>query len=607
VQIDILSSLKKEYNNIFIVQNRSFWKDLPYEYNIQKDLVLSFDFGLVNEIQSNGGAAAYFDHIVPQAIMQYYNFETYKFFENWHYDADGKDIFEYRGVDTASAARIELWNEMTYYPRILISLIALKRLSFRNIYYGLTDNSVIKLINMLSIPARSWDCKNRSNLPEYYFPIFRWMNEKVYLINANLKQRIKLFISGFYDMAYFIWEMTPFFDRKQKYVFLWQYYPTASILELLKEDSRVKVVTTNYSWTRRLTKQRNLPIGPIKNKHKAAANEMLALFNKRKHAKYIIEGFDIGEFLYGITLEKISGSLPYYFAIVDSIFAFFKNKDLRLLVTISDIGIINKLMMNYCKIMDIPTYLIINGLLTTAYLNEAKAATFINAYSESIKRDHYRGMGNVFCIGDPRMDYYKKELSKQNLNLTEPTIIIGASGFNNCDLNSYVAVEFDFFNDIMHVLSQLKSEGYKMNIVLKVRANGYISQYRDFMKEYYPNLNIEIYDTIPIKQILGRADLYISIYSQTLFEASCLGSSVLYYRKDTEVNFPPFDNKSELVTASDINELKNKILLFYENDPIYNLFRDREIMKKYVGPTDGKNLERNMNFIYSLVEDGNKA
>lgn len=51
------------------------------------------------------------------------------------------------------------------------------------------------------------------------------------------------------------------------------------------------------------------------------------------------------------------------------------------------------------------------------------------------------------------MDTYS--LIENKINREMPTITIGASGFNSTDLNSYVAVEFDFMYDILKAFSVL--------------------------------------------------------------------------------------------------------------------------------------------------------
>jgi spore coat polysaccharide biosynthesis predicted glycosyltransferase SpsG len=104
-----------------------------------------------------------------------------------------------------------------------------------------------------------------------------------------------------------------------------------------------------------------------------------------------------------------------------------------------------------------------------------------------------------------------------------------------------------------------------------------------------------------MREVLLKAEFFISIYSQTLFEASCLGIPVLYYKKDTQVSHPPFDGKSELVTAFCFDDLVAKMEMFYSNHSIYEPFMDKKVMEKYVGALDGKNTERNLDFIYSLV------
>jgi hypothetical protein len=270
------------------------------------------------------------------------------------------------------------------------------------------------------------------------------------------------------------------------------------------------------------------------------------------------------------------------------------------MITTTNIGITNSLLQNYCRIQNIPIYLIINGLLGGDYLDEAKDATWINSYGESIKKNYFKEMDNILCLGDPRMDEYQTADNKP-INYTNPTIVVGAAGFSNINLNSYVAFEYDFINDVAYACRQLIENGNKMDLIVKVRSNGYIDQYISFFSEYYPDLTVTLYDSISMHNVLLNADFYISIYSQTLFEASCMGVPALYYKKDTELRDPPFDGNSELITALSQQDLIDKIELFYQKSSIYEAFKQRKIMEKYIGPLDGKNIDRNMDFIYSLV------
>jgi hypothetical protein len=210
-------------------------------------------------------------------------------------------------------------------------------------------------------------------------------------------------------------------------------------------------------------------------------------------------------------------------------------------------------------------------------------------------------MDNIVVLGDPRMDMYPLELQKPNLNITSPTVTIGASGFNSVDLNSYVAVEFDFMHDVLSALTIIKTRGTDIKPIIKVRGNGYRAQYESFAETFFPELDCEIIDTTPMKEVLMKTDFYISIYSQTLFEASCLGIPVVYYKKDNEIKEPPFDSRSELVTVDNIDGLVAAFDDFQHDPSRYQDFLKRDVMEKYIGPLDGGNLERNKAFIYSLL------
>jgi hypothetical protein len=272
------------------------------------------------------------------------------------------------------------------------------------------------------------------------------------------------------------------------------------------------------------------------------------------------------------------------------------------MVYIANIGLVNCLLLDYCTKNGIPSYFILNGLLLHTYHEEdTSGITWINSYGESIKKNYFNGAENIVCLGDPRMDAYINDISPKKINYSQPTMLIGAGGYSPIDLNSYAAAEFDFLYDILRAFRILQKQGSKFKIVLKVRSNGYIDQYRNFITEYFDDLPVDVFDTIPFSQLLVKADFYISIYSGTLFEASCLGIPALYYKKDTEVLIAPYDGKSELVTASSVDELVEKIGMFYSSDPIYTPFRDRRVMEKYIGPLDGCNVQRNMDFIYSLL------
>jgi hypothetical protein len=215
-------------------------------------------------------------------------------------------------------------------------------------------------------------------------------------------------------------------------------------------------------------------------------------------------------------------------------------------------------------------------------------------------------MDNVYPLGDPRMDAYAVQDDPKVINRDNPTVVVGASGFNSIDLNSFVSVEFEFIYTVLLGLNQIRTEGQELNVIIKVRPNGYSHQYEKLLSEYFSDFPAVVIDSEPMRNVLERADFYISIYSQTLFEASCLGVPALYFRIDNEIMHSPFDMNSELVTVSSQSELVTAFYDFLEGDRRYDKFLDREVMEKYVGPLDGNNLTRNKEFIYDLLDRGSQ-
>jgi len=593
----------RPFRNVYLVQNRDYWKACPFAYDKEQDLVLSFDFAVVHDVTSQDGTAEYLDHLVKSEYMERYNHDTYRFFASWFLDKNGQDIFTYRGIKISNAFRLYIWADITYTTHIFINLLALKHIRFENILAGTEDTHVIDILQLLGLKTENWSISGRGGAPEYYFPIFRWMNEQIY--PSPIKRLAKIVINRILGTAAEMGGHLGIFKQGAYNVFIHPYHPTHDIIKSLNFDENINVVLENPFATGKITREKYIPLHWTAPRYTILAKTMISTFHERHYTRWHIEGIDICNYLQPIIMKRVSDLLPECLKRIDEIIDYFSKRRLHLIIDISNIGMTNSLLLNYCQKMNIPSYLIINGYLGSSYLDESKNALWINSYGTSIKEHYFAGMENVVCLGDPRMDAYAKTTRPVIINRVNPTIVIGASGYNNIDLNSYVAVEFDFLADILTACRTLIRQGRRMNIIIKVRPNGYIEQYSKFIQEYYPDIPVMIFDKKPMKQILSRADFYISIYSGTLFEASSLGIPVLYYKKDTEISYPPFDGKSELVTALTPEDLKMNIELFYEGDRVFDTFMDNNVLEKYVGPLDGRNLERNMNFVYSLLSTKN--
>lgn len=598
MMIQDINTFDTSYRNIFLVADRNHWSTCPFPYDGQRDLVLSFDFGLVHMIDSEGGNASYLDHIVDSQTMEAYNHEMYCFFSKWHHDENGEDIFMYKGIKVGNAFRIEIWNDLTYYSRLYICLAKLKETEYQQMFVGVPDTMVSKILVKLMIEYKSWSSPSDENYSSYYFPIFQWNSEQLYPSTMKRKVKACIGIIGNFVME-IVKKINCSYDKPD--VYIQNYHPTRPIIEALKKDEKVYLINETIGGFKGMFKHQLLPAWKTSSRHKHLAERMLLRFQEQKCEEWKIEGVDVSDDLCELFINRISDSLSFYLNFLDSIVRFFSKRNLKLATPISNIGSINCLVLNYCVTHNIPSYLIINGLLTSSYLDEGKDATWINGYGESIRKNYFKNMDNVVCLGDPRLDDYVN-LGKRRVVMRDfPSILIGTAGFNNIDLNSYVAYEFSFMKDVIDACQISIRNGRKMNLIVKVRPNGYLKQYEAFFKEYYPNMDVVLYDHISFRKLVETSDLYISFYSQTLFEASGLGIPALYYKNDNEIFHPPFDGKCELVTAFSVNDLVKKIDLFYEHDPVYGPFMEMKVMEKYVGPLDGNNVERNLDFIYSLL------
>lgn len=599
--------MKKNYNNIFIIDSKILFDSNILIFDIQNDLFLTFDFALKKYITDLGGNTEYLDHLVETNILQDNNYLIYEFFKNWHYDRDGNDIFTFKDVPFGFSFRLEFWNDFVFYVRLYLSIKYILKYNFKNIYVLSDENLVFQILDSLYIDYQIIHKeKNLANQFGYYFPIAQWLDSKIRPSGVRgLLYKIREKVSYFYGITMPLVDKA--FKSEAKYtIFIQDYHPTKKIIQNLRNDNEITVLLENFSRSSNKMdnlKERLLPINGDLENYNQAKFELLEKFKSNKfHRLVLSDRSDVTDAMYDIITQRISERITAKLRTLDSCIKYLDNNKVDLVVLIANIGHTATLFDLACKYKKIPSYMIINGMLLNNYQDEAQYATHINSYSKSMKENYFRDINNVVALGDPRMDTYSL-IEAKNIDRDVPTITIGASGFNSTDLNSYVAVEFDFMYDILSSFRFLKSSGEKFKIIIKVRPNGYEQQYLNFINEYFNDLEIEILSTTPMMEVLKKTDFYISIYSQTLFEASCLGIPVVYYKKDTEITNPPFNNNSELVTVSTIDDMMQAYIDFKEKHSRYNHFLDKKIMEKYIGFLDGNNLERNIEYIYKLLEN----
>jgi hypothetical protein len=353
-------------------------------------------------------------------------------------------------------------------------------------------------------------------------------------------------------------------------------------------------------------KERPIPVYGSTARYRTVAAALMRSYQKKRAARLVLPGgIDVTDAVSRAIERRVSGCLPETLRALDCVIRYLNRHPIRLEVLIANLGQTAMLVDCVAKARKIPSYLIINGLLCSAFLDEGKYANVINAYSESVRKHYFRGMKNVVCLGDPRMDDYAM-MGRRRINRECPTITIGASGFSNTDLNSYLAVEFEFLSDVLEAIGRINARGIPCRVLVKVRANGYKALYSRFCDEYFNGVVGRIVDSEPMRTVLDETDFYISIYSQTLFEASCLGIPCVYHKNDRQILDAPFDGQSELVTTHSADELEEALLDFVRGSARYEKFLDRVTMEKYIGPLDGNNLKRNLAFIGGLLNGDRK-
>uniref|UniRef100_UPI0040478C12 hypothetical protein n=1 Tax=Algoriphagus sp. TaxID=1872435 RepID=UPI0040478C12 len=587
------------FSNIYILDSYKWWDGI--DFNLSNDLCLTFDFSLHEHIKQKGGNVFYIDHLIDKQIMHQHNFNFYDFFKRWHYDLNGNDIFTYRNIEFGFSLRLEIWNDLSYYLRLRYCLNELLNLNYNQLFVGTEVNQIVKILDKIGLNYSELNSQffNSSSFDTYYFPIHQWLDEKVrYKGIRGFKYIVRDYL-GFVQASF-----VSLFDKifvnkvKRPLIFVQEYHPTKKIVIALSKNSLIRVLLATFS--KNFGFFRYIPVFKKDSHFLQISKDLLTKFQKSKTEKYFINNDDISNELYEIIENRVSSRLPNYLNSLDSIISYLQDENLKLIILVTNIGKTSTLIHCVGKNLGVPTYLIINGFMSGDFLDESKYANYVNSYSISIKNNFYKNMNNIFALGDPRMDTYFN-VKTRLINRINPTITIGTSAHSIIDLNSFVAVEFEFLHQVLTAIHTVNNSGTDFNILIKVRANGYIEQYRSFVGKYFPGLKIVILDNGTMLDVFSKTDLYISLYSQTLIEASCVGIPVIYHKNDVEKIDPPFDNKSELVTTTTTSELIYAIKDFINNSDRFDNFLEKKILEKYIGPLDGNNLQRNLDFIYSLI------
>lgn len=587
---------KYAFRNIFIVEHRNLWYLCEELCIPQDDLVLCVDFGLYQQLTESGYQVAFLDHLIKEEFLQQENFHMHEFLNNWFKDKNGRDLLHYKGYDLGDSLQLLLINDITYFSHFFLNILGVNALAKDQLYVATEDPTILECLQKSGILYQELSGPSRGDYPEYFFPINKWVEEKTQRLPLSL--RLKNWLANAFDIFFGITDRFP--QKKKHRIYIQNYHPTTGIIGFLRQDKSLQLVLSNYTNLRNIWKERRVKYRQKKNQ--ADVTRLLRNYLENKQARWETLGIPISEALYERVDRAVKKHLGTAISKAESIDRYFRHRKIDLMIPVTNFWTENRLIMNYCRNNNVPVFMIINGLLSTPYLSDGKDSDYVNCYSSSIRREYFNDAPNAFPLGDPRMDRYS-HLPKKTINREFPVITIGTAGYASIDLNSYLAFEFDFLYDILFAVRQMIQEGRNARVVLKVRSNGYLHLYRSFVKEYFPDIDIQLEQTRSFTEVVQLSDLYISFFSQTVSEASCLGIPVLYYKKDTQSINSPYDCRSELVTPTNRDELTDVIRQFYAGSSIFDEFGRKEVMEKYVGPLSGENTRRNIEFIRHLLDD----
>jgi len=592
-----MEKVKAQYRYVFIIEDRNVWEYHKTACDPKLDLVLCIDFGLYNALIELDYNVNFLDHFADKATLDKGNLSLNYFLRNWFKAPDGKDLLTYNGFNIGDALLLNVLNDVTYFYHFFCNIIQLKKITYHKLFVGLFDKEIEEILNYSEIKYNILEKPSeKGNFSVYSFPISKWIEQAIN--RTSIKNRIADILSKTLD--YFLLGIDFFKKNTKKTIYIQNYFPTKQIIQHIIKNGNYNLVLSNYIKEESIFKQRRINLKHSNN----ISSSIIDSFKSAKKQDFKYDGYLLNDYLFKKVNTQVELNTSNALSVIKSITEFFAKRQLHLMIPITNLWLNNRLLMNYCKNNDIPVFMIINGLLNISHWEDAHDSDYVNCYSESLREDYFGSKSGVYAIGDPRMDKYAN-LKNKEVNVKQPNIVIGTAGFDNIDLNSYLAFEFDFLFDVLKALENVKQTNYTNQIILKVRSNGYSSLYENFVKEYFEGLKIRIEQEIPFFDLIKEADLYISFYSQSIMEAAALGIPTIYYKKDTQTIFRPYDGNSELITVYTIEELTRKIIGFYNEDPEFNSFLKKEVLENYIGYLDGKNEDRNIEFIHKILGKNN--
>lgn len=240
---------------------------------------------------------------------------------------------------------------------------------------------------------------------------------------------------------------------------------------------------------------------------------------------------------------------------------------------------------------NIPNAILINGVLSNAFIMEAKTADTVLAYGESQKNNYFKSyQGHLVVVGNPLYEEAYGRRGVKKIDHPPKKILVGTSDMATGDINCQYSLAETFLKNVYQALNSIKPE-YDFEVSLKLHSGESLDFYRWLVKKEGMDVK-EILSTGNMQEILMDYDLLIINFSVAVLEASLMGIPVLYYHPSKQVLYDPFGGYKGLLSAFSVKELKETLKRIFADKEFAYTFTDTINLAPFSGPLDGRVKDR---------------
>lgn len=576
-------------SQIYYITKCNSIKLLPQNSDEKQNLILLVEeFHVKNFLVKSGyNKVFYIDDFITCELAEKYNVLAHSLSIDWSKDDECQDILK---IDGIGIGEIFYWHFMQkiFVPFFKFFLAALKIIEIYKVKKIFIDTDFLNYVKIFELLNIEYEVFN--NEPDDSVEYEYLVGKKYQYVSPD--ELLAVPVADFTKKIYFavrtVFNYANFLNAKRRNILVSSYYPTKPVIKklLLNFNNVIYFIDEIYAQPYEFNIKSVIDIDDLKIK-------LAAPFFRKK---FIFEGIDCSDYFMCQIIRFVFDNKNKIEDAFCRVSSFINNNSIALFFAAVDGSWLNKIAVKICQMLKIPTVVLANGIICDNYQNEAKRCDFNITYSSSIKKDYYKNARNAVVIGNPYFDQYARFKMKKILPKKTYKVFICPVTYSPNAINCSKHLEDEYLFDILKTLAFYNMNKKTLAIYIKPHPASSIEYLKYFLK-YYKFHDIQIVNG-RFGDVIKKADLYISNWSTSNFEAAALGIPVIYYKKDKMIFHKPFDGDSEMPAARNQSELKKLIDLFLEKPCNLSLFCNREILEKYMGPLDGYNVER----VYSFLE-----